>query len=103
MRAVAASDEREILPGAGAPRTFVREIPFLDRRELFLESVEPAVIEVEHRIVGEHACDEQVARISRRRWHHDAETGDVREPGLKRLRVLRSLLPATVDDRTDCY
>jgi len=40
-------------------------------------------------------------RVERRRWHHDLQPGHVREPRVQRLRVLRRLLAAAVDDRPD--
>ena len=101
VRAVAASDEREILPAAREARAFLREIPFFDRRELFLETIEPSIVEVENRIIGKHTRDEKIARIRRRRRHHDAKTRDVREPRLKRLRVLCALLAPAIDDRAN--
>src|SRR5438477_4740906 len=103
MSTVAASNEREILSGTRELRAFIGEIALLDWRQLFLESVQPAIVEIQDRIIGKNARDQQIARVGRRRWHNHTKSGYVSEPRLQRLRMLRALLAASIDDRAHRY
>jgi hypothetical protein len=59
------------------------------------------LLEEDHRIVVLDAGDQQSLGVVRVRRHDHFEAGDVREPGMQALRMLRALAPAAADQHAD--
>ncbi|MFN8543861.1 MAG: hypothetical protein U0807_06615 [Candidatus Binatia bacterium] len=90
-------DDRDVGPLARDPHRPDGDRVAL-RRDGAEDPVQPAVLEVDDRVVVLHRRDEEPFGVARRGRRDDLETREMREHRRQALRVLRPLAPAAPDD-----
>jgi hypothetical protein len=76
------ADQSEILSRSGKTRTLDPQVQFDRFVDLIFNSVQPAIVDIENRVVAQDTRNEQVAGITGRCWHHYSQSGNVSKPGV---------------------